>query len=118
MEGVETPEVVASPDGFAVKGPPGGVPLLVVDGATKFFGPVKALINGSATLYAGETHTLLGENGAGKSKLVKILASVYAADGGHVTLDGKLMRFSSPIDAREGVARIRAQIRRRSKDVA
>jgi rhamnose transport system ATP-binding protein len=101
MEGLETPEVVASPDGFAVKDPPGGVPLLVVDGATKFFGPVKALIDGSITLYNGEAHALLGENGAGKSTLVKILAGVYPADGGHVTLDGQSVRFSSPIDARE-----------------
>ena len=84
---------------------PTGAPVLVVDGASKFFGPVKALINGSITLFAGEAHALLGENGAGKSTLVKILAGVHGADGGHVNLEGKPVRFSSPIDAREaGVA--------------
>ncbi len=76
-------------------------PVLVVDGATKFFGPVKALVDGSITLYPGEAHALLGENGAGKSTLVKILAGVHHADGGHITLAGKSVRFSSPIDARE-----------------
>src|ERR1019366_5025233 len=80
---------------------PADTPLLVVDGATKFFGPVKALVNGSITLYAGEAHALLGENGAGKSTLVKILAGVYQADGGHVTINGEPVHFASPIAARE-----------------
>ena len=52
-------------------------PLLVLDRATKSFGAVTALDDGSITLYAGEAHALLGENGAGKSTLVKILAGVH-----------------------------------------
>jgi rhamnose transport system ATP-binding protein len=76
-------------------------PLLEVDGVVKYFGPVKALINGTVTLYPGEAHALLGENGAGKSTLVKILAGVHHADGGRITLDGRVVSFANPIEARE-----------------
>src|SRR4051794_4013013 len=51
-------------------------PRLALARATKNFGPVTALADGSITLYSGEAHALLGENGAGKSTLVKILGGV------------------------------------------
>ena len=56
---------------------------LVLENATKSFGPVTALGDGSITLYPGEAHALLGENGAGKSTLVKILGGVYAPTAAH-----------------------------------
>ncbi|WP_354530668.1 sugar ABC transporter ATP-binding protein [Nakamurella sp. UYEF19] len=71
-------------------------PLLVLDHATKSFGPVRALENGSVTLYPGEAHALLGENGAGKSTLVKILAGVHRQDSGDLTIAGELVNFSGP----------------------
>ncbi|MFN2561179.1 MAG: sugar ABC transporter ATP-binding protein [Jatrophihabitans sp.] len=74
-------------------------PRLVLDGATKSFGPVVALGDGSITLYPGEVHALLGENGAGKSTLVKILGGVYAADAGTLAIDGERADFGGPADA-------------------
>jgi rhamnose transport system ATP-binding protein len=77
-----------------------GTPRLVVAGATKSFGAVRALIDGSITLYPGEAHALLGENGAGKSTLVKILAGVYQPDGGRLLIDGSEVAFSGPAASR------------------
>ena len=71
-------------------------PLLVLDHATKNFGPVRALENGSVILYPGEAHALLGENGAGKSTLVKILAGVHRQDSGELTVGGESVSFSGP----------------------
>jgi rhamnose transport system ATP-binding protein len=74
-------------------------PRLVLDGATKSFGAVTALGDGSITLYPGEAHALLGENGAGKSTLVKILGGVHHADSGTLTIDGERVEFGGPADA-------------------
>ena len=75
-------------------------PRLVLEGATKRFGAVRALEDGSITLYPGEAHALLGENGAGKSTLVKILGGVYLADEGTLTIEGSPALFSGPAAAR------------------
>jgi rhamnose transport system ATP-binding protein len=75
-------------------------PVLVLDKATKSFGAVRALADGSVTLYPGEAHALLGENGAGKSTLVKILAGVHQADGGTLSLHGEQVGFTGPAASR------------------
>ncbi len=76
------------------------LPLLALEHATKSFGAVRALGDGSIALYSGEAHALLGENGAGKSTLVKILAGVHAADSGQLLVRGEAMTFSGPAASR------------------
>jgi rhamnose transport system ATP-binding protein len=62
--------------------------MLVLEHATKSFGAVQALDDGSIELFPGEVHGLVGENGAGKSTLVKILAGVHRPDDGRLLIDG------------------------------
>ena len=57
-------------------------PLLSMSGVTKSFAGVRALVKGELELYAGEVTALIGENGAGKSTMVKILTGVHHADEG------------------------------------
>jgi rhamnose transport system ATP-binding protein len=75
-------------------------PLLVLDRAVKSFGAVKALEDGSVTLYPGEAHALLGENGAGKSTLVKILAGVHQPESGQLLINGEPVSFNGPAASR------------------
>ena len=76
-------------------------PLLVLERATKSFGPVRALVDAEITLFPGEAHALVGENGAGKSTLVKILAGVHQPDSGQLLIDGAPTVFAGPAAARE-----------------
>ena len=81
-----------------------GLPILTIEGITKRFPGVVALDDVSLTIRRGEIHILLGENGAGKSSLVKILAGVYQPDAGSITFDGAAYRPQNPVDAlRRGV---------------
>jgi ribose transport system ATP-binding protein len=62
---------------------------------SKRFGAVQVLFDVSIELRAGEVHALIGENGAGKSTMMKILAGYQSASGGHLTLDGRDTVFAS-----------------------
>jgi rhamnose transport system ATP-binding protein len=68
--------------------------------AAKSFGPVKALIDGSVELRAGEVHALLGENGAGKSTVVKILAGVHQPDSGQLLVGSEEVTLHGPAAAK------------------
>ncbi len=63
---------------------------------SKSFPGVRALHRSSLAVRRGEVHGLVGENGAGKSTIIKILAGVYTADGGSVTIDGEPVETITP----------------------
>ena len=89
----------ASPAAATGKAAPAGPPVLALHNATKSFGAVRAVTDGTIDLYAGEAHALLGENGAGKSTIVKILAGVHLPDSGALLIDGTPVGLHSPADA-------------------
>ena len=91
---------MTAPDSIAAAEPAAAQPLLELRQAAKSFGAVKALEDGSVTLYPGEAHALLGENGAGKSTLVKILAGVHQPESGQLLIDGLPVVFSGPAASR------------------
>ncbi len=74
-------------------------PMLDVRSVAKSFGAVAAVRDVSLPLYAGEVHALVGENGAGKSTIVKMLAGVHRPDAGTIVLDGAEVHLDSPADA-------------------
>ncbi len=81
--------------------------ILACRGITKRFPGVVALDSMDFEVAPGEVHVLLGENGAGKSTLVKILSGALQPDSGHVILDGRPVRFDSPLDAqRSGISTV------------
>ncbi len=75
-------------------------PRLALRGIAKSFGGIHALKGVSFAIRPGEIHALLGENGAGKSTLVKIVSGLQSADAGDIRLDGALVRFRTPMEAR------------------
>lgn len=64
-------------------------PFLEVRNVKKSFGGVRALKDVSLTIESGQIYHLMGENGCGKSTLIKILSGAQLADGGQILLDGK-----------------------------
>lgn len=83
----------------------GPAPLLELRGISKQFPGVRALDDVSLDVNAGEVHMLLGENGAGKSVLMKVLYGAYRADGGEIRFQGQPVDIRSPADARRlGIA--------------
>jgi len=69
-------------------------------GLVKRYGQVTALDGADFELRAGEILAVIGDNGAGKSSLIKCLSGATIPDEGTIELDGKPIHFKSPIDAR------------------
>ncbi len=77
----------------------GQVPLLELSNVSKHFGGVLALKDVSFSLYPGEIHGLVGENGAGKSTMMKIIAGVHHEFDGIMKIKGREVRLRSAGDA-------------------
>lgn len=83
------------------------VPVISARNVNKHYGGVHALIDAKIDCYAGEVHALVGENGAGKSTLIKVLCGVVLPDQGEISLKGKSIRLTSPVDAvKVGIASV------------
>ena len=78
---------------------------LRVRNVSKTFPSVKALDNVSFSVKKGEVHALIGENGAGKSTWIKVLAGVYEPDpGAHIEIEGEVIGKLNPITSvRHGI---------------
>lgn len=70
-------------------------PALEARGIYKHFDGVHALTNASVEVRSGEIHALLGENGAGKSTMIKILTGIYGPDSGTLLRSGEEVHFSN-----------------------
>jgi ribose transport system ATP-binding protein len=74
-------------------------PLLELLGIEKSFPGVKALSGASLRVYPGKVMALVGENGAGKSTMMKVLTGIYHKDAGSIHYLGKAIEFSGPRDS-------------------
>lgn len=86
-------------------------PLLLMSGITKTFPGVLALRGASLQVGRGEVHALIGQNGAGKSTMIKILTGAYRRDAGSISFDEREVDFHSPQQAQvNGVSTIYQEV--------
>ncbi len=78
----------------------GPAPILAARGLVKRYGHVTALDGTDFELLPGEILAVIGDNGAGKSTLIKALAGALEPDEGEILLDGNVVHFKNPMDAR------------------
>lgn len=76
-------------------------PVLTARGIVKRYGRVTALDRADFDLYPGEILAVIGDNGAGKSSLIKAISGAIRPDEGEIRLDGNVVNFRSPMEARE-----------------
>jgi len=75
-------------------------PILQARGLVKRYGRVTALAGADLDLMPGEILAVIGDNGAGKSSLIKALCGAVIPDEGEILLDGRPVSFATPVDAR------------------
>src|SRR5262249_27451992 len=75
------------------------VPLFRLEGVSKHYGGVRALEKANLFIEAGRVPAILGEDGRGKSTLIKVIAGVIEPDEGAMYLEGRQVRFARPADA-------------------
>ncbi|MFB5198191.1 sugar ABC transporter ATP-binding protein [Neobacillus sp. KR4-4] len=79
-------------------------PFIQLTNINKSFSGVKALQGVNLTIHKGEVRCLAGENGCGKSTLIKTISGVYKADQGEIKINGKQYKNFTPMDAiKEGI---------------
>ena len=77
-----------------------GAPVLQAKNLTKRYGKVTAIDGSDLELYPNEILAVIGDNGAGKSSLIKALSGALIPDSGEIYLDGQQVHFRTPMDAR------------------
>ncbi|NVD42320.1 sugar ABC transporter ATP-binding protein [Ensifer sp. HO-A22] len=75
------------------------IPYLEIRNIQKSFGGVRALKGVSLSIEPGQIYHLMGENGCGKSTLIKIISGAQPADGGELLIDGKPVGHLTPVAA-------------------
>jgi fructose transport system ATP-binding protein len=80
---------------------PSAEPILTCRKLVKRYGRVTALDHADFDLYPGEITAVIGDNGAGKTSLIKAICGATTPDSGEIRLGGEVVHFRSPIDARE-----------------
>ncbi|MGB5823316.1 MAG: sugar ABC transporter ATP-binding protein [Proteocatella sp.] len=75
--------------------------LISMKGIDKAFSGVPALRQANLELKRGEVHALMGENGAGKSTMMKILTGIYSKDAGTIEYEGKEVEYKNPKEAQD-----------------
>jgi ABC-type sugar transport system ATPase subunit len=73
--------------------------LLSLRGVAKRFGPVQALSDATLDVPSGKVTALIGDNGAGKSSLIKTISGLWGQDAGQIVWEGKELHLSSPREA-------------------
>ena len=107
-------DTIASPAPTAVD-----TPALEVRGVSKSYGGVQAVSDVDLDLHRGDVLAICGDNGAGKSSLIKIISGAQPPTSGTMTLRGEPVRFGSPHDAlQKGVATIYQDLALADDDIA
>jgi len=88
-------------EGITPTGPAGGeeLPLLRLRSVSKHFGPVNALTEVDLDIPAGQVTALAGDNGAGKSVMIKTISGIHPPDGGQMWFAGQPMHVHTPAEA-------------------